>query len=519
MITLTAALLLLQTPSVAPILIPMGASPSFHEAAAAVQAAVDRGDAPGVQAALRLLPKRQVAVRWDDANVPAASKGDFNRERDLGIKTWTIALVRTQFTFARERPDIAFSFDQGPGLKLTWSVDPGQPRLSAVIGLKPTTGPLDPAAVCNRVEAALGAYLGVPELPFAGFVMSRGAEGGSQEMRVSSFETAFAIRSTATADQIREAIQAGRRVSIQSGKVAKTPDPIKLGPVFQGKAADFEVDVTNSGTGPLEYHLVPDCGCIATVKVAQLPAGKTGTAKGRMDTIDFSGTVIKHLYLISNDPVDPVRLIPMEVSITPRYGFSPPSGQFVIAPESGSPTVTAYFYSPEDHPLQIVSVTTEGIPAEATFEPWSGALPDSNQTRKGYKLTLTPKDIPDGARMGANLVITTDDPDFQTIKYLVNFQKGIVAFPSSVFLGEIGSAPRQAVVTLSRPGKPFKITGVTSTSAHLSGRAEPKANGDQQVVIQYDGKAETGDYAATVFVATDDPRQPKIEIAISATVR
>lgn len=519
MISLTAALVFFQTPTVIPVLIPMGASPAFHEAAAAVQAAVDRGDSASLQSALRLLPKRQVAVRWDDANVPVASRGDFNRERDLGVKTWTIALVRTQFTLARERPDIAFSFDQGPDLRLTWSTDPGQPRLSAVIGLKPITGPLNPAAVCNRVETTLGAYLGVPELPFAGFVMSKDAVGGSNEMRVSPFETAFAIRTTATADQIRDAIEAGRRVAIQSGKLANTPAPIKLGPVFQGKAADFEVDVTNSGTGPLEYHLVPDCGCIATVKVAQLPAAKTGTAKGRMDTIDFSGIVVKHLYLISNDPVDPVRLIPVEVSITPRYGFSPPSGQFVIAPETGSPTVTAYLYSPADHPLKIVSVTTEGIPAEATFEPWSGILPDSDLPRQGYKLTLTPKDVPTGARMGANIVITTDDPDFATIKYLVNFQRGIVAFPSSVFLGEIGTAPRQAVVTLSRPGKPFKITAVTSTSAHLSGRAEPKANGDQQVVIQYDGKAETGDYAATVFVATDDPQQPKVEIAVSATVR
>jgi hypothetical protein len=201
-----------------------------------------------------------------------------------------------------------------------------------------------------------------------------------------------------------------------------------------------------------------------------------------------------------------------------------PPRQVVIA-ESDDITFTAYLFAPKDHPLKVKHVEMGGLPGSVTFEPWEGTLadPDMNEgalPRKGYKFDLRIQNIPDGMQMAANLIVTTNDPVFDQINYAVFVQKGILALPPNVYMAEIGAAPRTMAFVVSRIGKPFKITGIDVDSSHLSTTFEPTKNvGEYKVIVKYDGKAAKGDYRATITVKTDDPKQPIVQVPVTATVR
>ena len=91
---------------------------------------------------------------------------------------------------------------------------------------------------------------------------------------------------------------------------------------------------------------------------------------------------------------------------------------------------------------------------------------------------------------------------------------------SSSAYGVRGSRPTRGVALISRPGFPFKITSVQSTSRFLRAHVEPRPGGwEYKLVVEYLGTAPTGDLAATVKLTTDDPARRTLELPVSAVVR
>jgi hypothetical protein len=306
--------------------------------------------------------------------------------------------------------------------------------------------------------------------------------------------------------------------------LAEDPPPIDMGSVLQGTKAPVDVILKNSGTGKLAYWLIPDCNCFSS-KFSRGQIETNGSVKVpvEMDTTEFAGTLHKALFVFTNDATNPIRRIPITVAITPRYRMLPPK-QTVVA-DSDEITFTAYLFTPKDHPLKVKQAEAEGLPGTVTFEPWEGVLadPDMNEDalpRKGYKFNLKVKAIPDGMHIGTSIRVTTNDPVFDEIVYQVFVQKGIIAMPPSLFMGEIGAAHRTMALVVSRPGKAFNVTGIEVDSTHISATFAPaKTVGEYRVTVTYDGKAASGDYRATILIKTDDPKQPVIQVPVAATVR
>ncbi|HVT11055.1 MAG TPA: hypothetical protein VHE55_02215 [Fimbriimonadaceae bacterium] len=506
----------------------IGCSREIGAAVEKIAKLTEAKDFKGAAAALHLIPGRETNVAWDDQSVPGGSRYDFGRSRDLAMAEWGTAVGLTQFVVSKTAPDIAFSFVPDGGMTLEWSDDLSKPRLTVKIGVKKGDAPVDPTTVHNDVAYAIGTYLGITKLPLPGLLMS-GVDDATQILRLSGIEAAIARDNVTSCEKVAE--QVGRSLPVSSGmpSMEADPQPVKLGPIIQGMPIELSFAIKNTGAGTLLFRIIPDCSCFSTQRTQVLQPDKSEDAKARMDTTNFSGMVqnglVRHnLYLLSNDPAHPVRQIPVEVKITPRYRLLP-DRQVVIADDNGNVTYTAYLYAPADHPLTVTSAESQGLPGAVTFEPWSGIMadPDLNEgplPRKGYKFTLKLKGIPDGMQLATNILIGTDDPNFAQISDQVFVQKGIIVLPPQVSLGEVGKAPRKRSFFVTRRGKPFSILSADVDSKHLDATFETtQTPGEFLVTVSYDGQAPKGDYHATVTITTDDPNQKTIKIPVTGTVR
>jgi hypothetical protein len=503
--------------------LPPGVDPVLSQTVDRIAKLTEKGDFVGAKALLPLLPGRTVNIGWDDAAIPQASRFDFRNSRDSVLQEWQNRVPSATYKMSSASPDIRIVFDAAAqGANLVFSEDPKVARLTARLGLKEGAGQVDPATIHNEVSYVLGSYFGIAKLPLPGVVMSATESAAPGILQLSGAEASIATANISNCDEIRGAI--ARSVPILSGlpSLAEDTPPVVLGTVIQGAQVPYDFKVKNTGSRPLRIKIVPDCGCFATFPYKPIGPNETATAEVRMNTTEFSGVVNKTLYLLSNDPARPVQKVPFQITITPRYRMLPPPSIHVV--DGDTLVATAYLFTPKDHPFSVTSAYAEGLPGEVTFSPWEGTMadPDHNEgpmPRKGYKFTLKMKNIPEGSQMGTSIVVATDDATFPRLSYPVFVQKGIIALPANVYLGEVGAAPRKVYSTLTRPGKPFKITKVVADSNHLTVSSEPAKSGDYTLTIAYDGKASKGDFHATVTVNTDDPKQPSLDISVAATVK
>lgn len=502
------------------LLLAIGSSPEIAHAFQTVAALTEKKDFAGAKVALHLLPSEDIRVKWDDSALSPKSRFDVQRQRDRAFQEWSNACP-IHFTVVKDSPDIAFVLQSGPGSNVVWSDKTSDARLTQRIGFNGAA--LNLFAIHNDVSFALGLYAGINKLPIEGLLMAGSDDSISHDLSIIPLESNIANGNLNACRRLRDAIDKSQVVS--SGLPTLTGDfkPIDMGKVLQGTKIPLDFSITNSGAGMLSFKIIPDCSCFATTAIQFVDPGKSKPAKAQMDTLSFAGPVHHRLFVVSNDAVQPIREIPVTVYVTPRYRMLP-EHQVIIADEKGEAVHEAFLYFPSDHPITITSAVSQGLPGDVTFEPWQGDMADpvlkeGALPRKGYKVSLKLKDIPDGAQLGTNIVLGTDDSNFPSISYTVGVQKGIVALPPSVYMGEMGAAPRTVPFVLTRPGLPFNITDIQSDSAHIKASYKQSVPGEYRVTIVYDGKAAVGDYHATISIKTDDPKQKLIEVAVQGTVR
>ncbi len=514
----------------------VGSVPELSRAVKIVADLSQKSDFSGAAAALELLPKGDARVQWDDSAVPESSRFDYAKQRDVVMEEWQKASPLFHFSLVKGGGNIRVVFGANAstsknqdlsGMSLDWSEDPTKPRLTIKLDIQQKGGPVDPALLHNELSFGLGTYFGIAKLPIEGSIMA-GTAATSSPIAPLRMEVGIANDNMNVCNKIRDSIARSVPVAFDPPALECDLPKIDLGLVVQGKLVPFKVPVKNAGSGTLVCRLVPDCSCFAVAGPRGIAAGSTYEAPAQMSTKEFSGIieggVLRHeMYLLTNDPANPVKTIPVEIKVTPRYRMQP-NRQVLVADGNGTVSCVAYLFFPADHPLEVTSAESLGLPGEVTFEKWEGMMADPELSegplpRKGYKFTLKVKNIPEGSQFGTNIAVTTDDADFAQILYPVWMQKGIVTQPASLFMGEVGAARRTMSFVLSRPGKDFKITGLRSDSKHIVATAEQTTPGTYRISVVYDGQGASGDYRATVIVTTDDPIQKEIDVPIAGTVR
>jgi hypothetical protein len=155
----------------------------------------------------------------------------------------------------------------------------------------------------------------------------------------------------------------------------------------------------------------------------------------------------------------------------------------------------------------------------ADIKPWSGTI--NGKALKGYEVSvLIGPDLAPG-RVNVNLRLAGADPrETYTPTWTFLVQKGIGAFPGGAYFGEINRTPNTCYFTLSRPGKPFRITRIELKHPHLKANfATIKLGEEYRVAVEFDGKGPFGVLDAVLTIHTDDPKQPTLTLPVSGVVK
>lgn len=513
-----------------------GASAAFQSVCLAIEDALAEGDVAAARAASGALPTRAFSIAWDDAAVPASQRAEFADARDQIAKLWTKGLPEVAITLS-PRADLRIRFVKSlpaasgephpQGAVFFASMDPADPRIEAVIALERgnPARPVQAADVHNEVGYAIGAYFGLAQSPLTfGPVMGRLDLPWYRFLAPTVEEYRLARANLEAADALRKAVLKGVKLRPSRPQLLVSPPVLPTESVLQGEPIRFAIQVSNRGNAPLMMELRPDCGCLTATSTATVMAGDTMLLQAQIDTTEFVGELHKRLIVFSNDPDFPVREIPITVHVKPRYRLLSPAGPVVLAGASGT-DLDVYLSLSDDAGFMPLSVKLNGLKGTVKMTPWQGKLADpelgqSERDHRGYRFAVHLDDALPPGRGNASLVIETDSPRFQTLYHSFSVQKGIVALPDQVYMGEIAQAPRRAGFLLSRPGKGFGIVSIKSSNPALTFTHVPvRDKWEHLVTVQFDGKAPFGVLNAMIEVETDDPDQRKILVPLQAVIR
>lgn len=529
------------TAPLTPPTLPPLAAPEFQAQVGEVLKALEKSDfVTAKKLADTLLPKIEPTLLWDDRKVEKSTRTFFAAARDQAILSWRDAIpaIKPKVSAAGTvgapaSPDLKISFepilapDPETGAAAGIFLLPGDnaPRVTAALGLqrgKPleTSQPVD---IYNDVLMAMGRYYGIAPNVAPGGALTPSVVGAVNRHGLAAVERIAIRQNMLVLDFLHKAIANKTPVKYQRASAEVTPSSFQ-GDAIQGDMLDLEVEISNRGDGPLSYRVEGDCGCMVATPPGTVPAQSKLSVKVNLDTKEFTTITTRNLRVYTNDPAEPVRVIPVSLNVKPRYRFLVPGGNARNLAETGN-TVEVFLALPEGGEFNVRGAKLSGIEGKVAFAPWEGTLPDPERgeaatKRKGFRFTLQiPSTLPSGrAMVGLNVV--TDSLEFPTLSHAITVQKGAVATPEELYFGDLGKLKKSATILVTRPGAALKVLSATIDARSLKATVLPGRNENEvKVRVDYDGSAPSGDLSATITLKLDDPKQPQLLVPIVAVVR
>ncbi len=530
-----AALAMMQDTAEAPVLEP-GASLQFKEAVYRAQEHLAADEFAEAAKQADRLPQQKLTLSWDDAKVPAARRASFVTARDAAIKIWSGSVLGTQVEIVKGKADIMVSFaeslpvnpDNGLIQSSAFLVNyiPGEPVVDGIIALKRGEAQLSAEGIdiTNEVAYAIGLYYGMDRQPQPSSIMFRTEGSSGRPNTLWPIDLRLCISNVKAGEMLRQAAAKKERMKVTKPRAFIDVRSLDGGTVMQGESMPMTFQVTNQGTAPLFFRIVPDCSCFILGYDGEVAPGSTSLVRVDINTYDFPGPLDKSLFIYTNDPELPVRQITAKGQVNHAYQFIRPGPSQLIHLDGGSVKETVYLVINEKADIGIEDISMAGTKGSIDAEPWAGMIADPATgapatERKGYKLTLYLEPTQVTGRFPITITARTNSDQFPRLTYSVFAQHGIVSVPPSVYLGETEQQPVRAWFVLTRPGKPFKITSLESNSKHIKLSHEKIPNGDAKIIVEFDGKATIGNFSALVTVGTDDPLQPFIQVPIQGIVK
>jgi len=522
--------------------LPAGCNEAFLQLSLNVQEKIAAGDFAKAKALHKMLPKNSITLAWDEASIPAPLRAAYAAARDRLVDTWQRSFNGSKIEVVPYKkgmspaPQIAITFVDSipirsgdafpPGGVPFFSESPDEPRLEYVISR--TRGnpavPSDFADVHNEIAYALCQYYGLERTPLNSSFSSR-IEVPTARLNTPSNHDRLLVQAVLDSNALlAKYLMKEQRIVVARPKIHFDPPAFELGTAMQGQIVPFKIQITNLGNAPLTVRAIPDCSCVSAERTAPIEPGESRLVKGQVDLREATGLIDKNLILFSNDPEKTSTFLPVRIQSVPLYRFITENGGNVLMNPGGAKT-RVYLIFTEGSKMTASAVRFEGIEATAVMKPWEGLLadPEGNEgekPRKGFAIDLNISDQLAPGRSTGTLWVQTDNPQYREIYTNLFVQKGIIALPDEIRLGQIPASPRRAAFLVSRPGKPYRITKVEADVPFLQVTAQAvRGEWEYRVTVQFDGKAAPGFLNATISVHTDDPGQPVLKVPFNAIIQ
>jgi len=309
-------------------------------------------------------------------------------------------------------------------------------------------------------------------------------------------------------------------VRVAGPLVRLEPPSFDFGPVPQGEILRFEIAVHNDGSEPLQIRRIDsDCFCtVADAPDSLILPGASTRLKAALETRSFSGRILKHLFLMTNDPAAPKAALPLRADIRPRVAVRPATVHFGHVPIGETRAETVTIKAAADDALRVVGLD---FPKEI-FALRLEESSEGDSTLHRLRIELRP-----GAPSGPFRVtghIDTDHPLSPRISLLVTGQLHgrFVVDPTAVSFGQVGEGTtRSESIRLLANGPSAGGPPRASCSLpFLRSEVLPLPGGrDYEVRVTLLPEAPSGRLSGALVIETDDPRQPRIELEVRGSVR
>jgi hypothetical protein len=308
------------------------------------------------------------------------------------------------------------------------------------------------------------------------------------------------------------------------GPKMSVPEKIKdMGKVAQGEVLDVDFAIVNEGDETLEIKAVrPTCGCTVADFDREIPAGKTGYIKSKLDTRDFSGPISKSILVMTNDPQDPTTTLVIKTDVHPYVQVLPRAlVRFNAVRHERMEQKITVVADAEEKDFKVTGVKSSApfLLASVHSVPADQLL--AGKSAQQYEVVLTMKEDPPVGPVNAVLEIETNHPKAKMVPVKVF---GVVrallhVTPSQIQFGSVEAKKqpgRNVIVVNNRTGDtPVDITHAKVNDAAFNAEVVTIERGRRyQITVTVKPDAETGPRDAMLTLKTSDPEFPTLEVPV-----
>lgn len=309
-------------------------------------------------------------------------------------------------------------------------------------------------------------------------------------------------------------------------KAQLTASSSDLGRIRTDQKTEHGFTISNSGSETLEISNVRLKGHGLKARLPQeIPPGETRRVTLSLEPVNLIGEWDWEVSFETNDPnnhliryeLEAFVYSPIEVAPAPRVFFSLYNDEKAVR--------RLEVINHKARPLEISSTESLGSHFLAELE--------TLEPGKKFQLTLTVPESIDPGRFQEVLLLHSDDPERPVIRIAVNVlvKEDLSAFPDTIDFGSLSIDKLRAqpalvplltqTILLRSRKDDFSITSVESDHPFLTVNRNPD---DRAKIIQVDvgvdlEKLAPGPIEGVLTIATDHPKHPRIEIALSGIVR
>lgn len=308
-------------------------------------------------------------------------------------------------------------------------------------------------------------------------------------------------------------------VRVAGPVVRLAPPTLDFGTLEQGEIREAQVAIHNDGTATLAIQKIEsDCGCtVAQAPDSLIAPGGVTQLQITFQTRSFSGSVIKNIFLTTNDPASPRATLTLKAFIRAQVSLRPTSVDFGAVPAGETRRETVTIKAAASDTLRILALEFPSDLMTVTTERTTGG----DSVTVSLHIDLRP-DAPRGPFRATGVVRTNLKTDKLTVNLTGQVHGYFRVEPGAVSLGQVrqGSA-KTATLTLTGTGAgERRITAAACSAPFLAAEVVEQQPGRlYEVRVTLLGSAPAGKVTESLTIDTDDPVQPRITLDVRGNVR
>lgn len=294
----------------------------------------------------------------------------------------------------------------------------------------------------------------------------------------------------------------------------------------RGKKVDFEFEIRNEGTAPLELLEVrPACGCTVADYDKVIEPGGKGILRATLDTANLeAGGTAKGVTVFTNDPETPRIQLTLRVLVEELVIFNPGFARFVQTRGHSPGVIRQLLYAGDLDKLEIRGVESPFPYLEVTYRPADDTEKIQVSEHDQWVLTLEfdYSKAPVGPVIG-EVKVHTNHPEQPVAQLPVSgFVRPVVAVtPDRADFGQLTlSEPLVVSFRIKNFGpEALSITEVVSGLEGMEASVrELKPGRDFAVDLTLDPKMKKGSFDASLKIRTSSKVAPLVEVPLHGEV-